>query len=311
MTGQEPGSARRGITVMTANLWNGLAPDEQVISALRSSGADVIGLEELNQRQARVIERALGDIYPWIATFGDSYEGRGVLSRLPLLSAELVTIAADRPDVLAVVDAGGVVLSVLVGHPRPQILRRGQVKFEMASLRQILRLGQLTQELAPAVLLGDFNMGPRHPGYRRFERLGLSDAFNLGGAGAGRTFPIRMRVRGDTRDPAQARILSTPPVKRFDHIWHTDNITTERAWIGPDSGSDHASVMARLILPTGTSSGSASGVEEGERGSGGGGIPIAEGGDGNRQQNGEETDKWTTSHDGDNAQKQGNRGGDQ
>lgn len=249
MSEQEPASAGRAITVMTANLWNGLAPDEQVISALRSSGADVIGLEELNQRQARVIEEALGDTYPWIATFGDSYEGRGVLSRLPLLSVEPVTIVADRPDVLAVVDAGDVALSVLVGHPRPQILRRGQVKFEMASLRQILRLGQLTRELAPAVLLGDFNMSPRHPGYRRFERLGLTDAYTLGGAGAGRTFPIRMRVRGAERDPARVSIVPTPPVKRFDHIWHTENITTERAWIGPDSGSDHASVMARLILP--------------------------------------------------------------
>lgn len=251
MSEQEPAPDGRAITVMTANLWNGLAPDDQVVAAILESNADVIGLEELNQRQAEVIRQAVADVYPWIATFGDSYEGRGVLSRLPLISADAVAIVADRPDVLAVVDTGSVLLTVIVGHPRPQILRRGRVKFETASLRQILRLGRLAQEMTPAVLLGDFNMGPRHPGSQRFERLGLTDAYLTGGAGGGRTFPIRMRVRGTGRDPAQARIVPTPPLKRFDHIWHTDNITTERAWIGPDSGSDHASVLARLILPTG------------------------------------------------------------
>ncbi len=254
MSDNEPEPYDSTITVMTANLWNGLAPDAQVIEAIRSSGADVIGLEELNRRQAKVIEDATGDLYPWISTFGDSYEGRGVLSRLPLVSVELVPLVADRPDVLAVVDTGAVLLSIIVGHPRPQILRRGRVRFQMSSLRQILRLARLASEQSPAVLLGDFNMSPRHPGYTRFEKLGLTDAYVAGGAGAGRTFPIRMRVAGAERDPDFARIVSTPPIKRFDHIWHTPNIRTDQAWIGPDSGSDHASVMARLILPPGASS---------------------------------------------------------
>jgi endonuclease/exonuclease/phosphatase (EEP) superfamily protein YafD len=250
MRDNDPDPHDSTITVMTANLWNGLAPDVQVIEAIRSSGAEVIGLEELNRRQARVIEEAVSDLYPWVATFGDSYEGRGVLSRLPLVSVEMVHLVADRPDVLAVVDTGTILLSVIVGHPRPQILRRGRVRFQMSSLRQILRLGRLARERSPAVLLGDFNMSPRHPGYNRFEKLGLTDSHVAGGVGAGRTFPIRMRVTGAERDPNLARIVSMPPIKRFDHIWHTPNIRTEQAWIGPDSGSDHASVMARLILPS-------------------------------------------------------------
>jgi endonuclease/exonuclease/phosphatase (EEP) superfamily protein YafD len=253
MSDIEPEPREPVITVMTANLWNGLASDAQVIQAIRSSGADVIGLEELNRRQANVIEDAASDLYPWISTFGDSYEGRGVLSRLPLVSVELVHLVADRPDVLAVVDTGSILLSVIVGHPRPQLLRRGRVRFQMSSLRQILRLGRLARERSPAVLLGDFNMSPRHPGYNRFEKLGLTDAYVAGGDGTGRTFPIRMRVTGTERDPDLARIISTPPLKRFDHIWHTSNIRTEQAWIGPDSGSDHASVIARLILPAGSS----------------------------------------------------------
>ena len=99
------------------------------------------------------------------------------------------------------------------------------------------------------MLLGDFNMGPRHPGYARFERLGLIDAFVAGGTGRGLTFPIRLGVGPGSNDPASRRLIRTPPVKRFDHIWHTPELATERAWIGPDAGSDHASVMARLLLP--------------------------------------------------------------
>lgn len=248
-----PVSAPAVLTVMTANLWNGLAPDIKVVHAIRSSGADLIGLEELNRRQAAVIVHAVADLYPHAATFGDSYEGRGVLSKLPLQNVDLVPIVPDRPDVMAVVDVDGVPLSLIVGHPRPQALRRGRVRFHLASLRQILRLGQLAVERAPAILLGDFNMGPRHPGYARLERLGLIDAFVTGGATprGGNTFPLRMQVAGSERQPGGARIVPLPPIKRFDHIWHTPDIETERAWIGPDSGSDHASVVARLILPPG------------------------------------------------------------
>lgn len=239
------------LTVMTANLWNGLAPDRKVIHALRASGADLIGLEELNRRQAEVVVDALQDLYPHAATFGDSYEGRGVLSRLPLTDVDLVPIVPDRPDVRAVVTVEDSSITMIVGHPRPQAFKRGRLQFQMASLRQILRLGQLAMEHAPAILLGDFNMGPRHPGYARLQRLGLVDAYVVGGAamGEGNTFPIRFQVAGSQRDPRLGRIVPLPPIKRFDHIWHTPDIETERAWIGPDSGSDHASVVARLILP--------------------------------------------------------------
>jgi endonuclease/exonuclease/phosphatase (EEP) superfamily protein YafD len=243
---------RPTLTVMTANLWNGLAPDGKVIAAIRSSGADLIGLEELNRRQAVVLVEAVADLYPYAATFGDSNEGRGVLSRVPLESVESIPLVADRPDVRAVAIVNGVAVTMIVGHPRPQALRRGRVRFQMASLRQILRLGQLTMASGPAILLGDFNMGPGHPGYARLRRLGLVDAYEAAGVSTrlGNTFPLRVQVGGSPPLAAnRRRIVSLPPLKRFDHIWHTPDIRTARAWIGPDSGSDHASVVARLILP--------------------------------------------------------------
>ncbi len=239
------------LIVMTANVGNDFAPDERVIEALRSSGAGIVGMQELNRRQAEVVAEAVRDIFPHAAFFGDSHEGRGLLSRFPIESAELVNFVSDRPDVLALIDSGQSLLTVIVGHPRPQVMRRGRVRFEMRSLRQVLKLGQLAQNRPPTLLLGDFNMGPRHPGYARLEKLGLIDAYAVAGMGAGRTFPIRMRVRRPGGDPEGSRIVRTPPVKRFDYIWHTPELETDAAWIGPDTGSDHASVMARIVLPEG------------------------------------------------------------
>ncbi|MDQ3444109.1 MAG: endonuclease/exonuclease/phosphatase family protein [Chloroflexota bacterium] len=241
--------APAGITVMTINVGNGLAPDVQVLRALRESDADIIGIEELNRRQARVLEEGLADAYPFSAFFGDSYEGRGLLSRFPLMSANLVHFIPDRPDVLATIDTGPLLLTVIVGHPRPQIMRRGRVMFQTASLRQILGLARLAQQQPPAVLMGDFNMSPRHPGYGRFRKLGLTDAFAVAGSGRGLTFPLRLGVVGIGSGRERRRKIPVIPVKRFDHIWHTPDLVAERAWIGPDAGSDHASVMARILLP--------------------------------------------------------------
>lgn len=249
MTSQSASGESAGITVMTINVGNGLAPDGQVLRALRESDADIIGIEELNRRQAQLLEKALNDAYPYTAFFGDSFEGRGLLSRFPFVSAELVYLIPDRPDVVASVDVGPMVLTVIVGHPRPQIMRRGRVKFEMASLRQILGLARLAHGQPPAILLGDFNMGPRHPGYARFRQLGLGDAFAEAGSGRGSTFPIRLGMASTGPDREHRRKIRAIPVKRFDHIWHTPDLVADRAWIGPDAGSDHASVMARILLP--------------------------------------------------------------
>jgi endonuclease/exonuclease/phosphatase (EEP) superfamily protein YafD len=250
VTESNPVDSFHGVTVMTINVGNGFAPDHRVLNALRNSDAGIVGIEELNRRQAQVLAEALGDVYPHTAFFGDSYEGRGILSRFPLVSAEIVALIADRPDLHAVVEIGPLLLTVIVGHPRPQIMQRGRVKFPTASLCQIMRLGQLALAESPAVLLGDFNMSPRHPGYARFQGLGLVDAYATAGSGRGWAFPIRLGVKGTGRDPEHRRQVRMIPIKRFDHIWHTADLVTERAWIGPDAGSDHASVMARILLPS-------------------------------------------------------------
>lgn len=235
------------ITVMNANVGNGFAPDAQLIGAILAAGADLVALEELNAAQAAAVGAALRERFPHQAVFGDSFEGKGLFSRWPLTNARQVHLVAGRPDIAATIALGGEAVAVVLAHPRPPKVRREGIVFDRRSVRQLLLLGMLALESAPAIMLGDFNMSPRHPVYRRFVRAGLVDAVSVRGNDAGMaTFPIRFADAWQRGMPV--RRLRVPPVMRFDYIWHTPEFTTEAAWIGPDTGSDHLPVMARLRL---------------------------------------------------------------
>jgi endonuclease/exonuclease/phosphatase (EEP) superfamily protein YafD len=157
-------------------------------------------------------------------------------------------IAAGRPDCVATIDIDGIEVTIVVAHPRPQRVTRTGLLFAFSSLRQMLHLGRYTIEAPPAVLLGDFNMTPRHPGYRRLRRLGLRDAWAERSEGRGLTFPTRIGyTRWSGKHLARQKVV---PVVRFDYIWCTAEITILEAWIGPDTGSDHAPVLARVRLPS-------------------------------------------------------------
>ncbi|WP_437302297.1 endonuclease/exonuclease/phosphatase family protein [Sorangium sp. So ce388] len=79
----------------------------------------------------------------------------------------------------------------------------------------------------PAVIVGDLNMPVDSAIYRRFW-AGFENAFSRAGLGFGAT--KRTRWFGI----------------RIDHVLAGPGWTTERAWIGPDLGSDHLPILADL-----------------------------------------------------------------
>jgi len=94
--------------------------------------------------------------------------------------------------------------------------------------------------------VGDLNFTPRHPMYRRLTRLGLHDAFAVAGRGRGRTLPVR--IGPSSRVNHRLHWVPLPPVVRIDYIWHSATITALAAWVGPDGGSGHLPVLARLSI---------------------------------------------------------------
>lgn len=234
-------------TIMTANVAAGLAPVASIAAAIRAGTPDIVALVELPRGEAERLGAALAGLYPHTAFIADRNEGRGILSRYPIREYRGFEVAPGRPDLVSIIDTPGHDLTVVVAHPRPQRITRTGLLFTFSSLKQVLSLARYASEEAPAVLLGDLNMSPRHPGYRRLERLGLRDAWAETNEARGNTFPIRI---GHTRfsGPRLAH-RRVPPIVRFDYIWCTKEIAVQDAWIGPDTGSDHASVVARLRLP--------------------------------------------------------------
>lgn len=235
------------VSVATMNVGNEMAPDDQLVAAIREMAPDVVALEELSQRQADALARALDDTWPHRFTFGDSYEGRGVFSRFPLRGETVLEIASRRPDALVGVDVAGETLTMLVAHPRPPKLRGRSLDIPFALQRQLLRLADLALEASPAVMLGDFNVRPDTTIYARLRERGMLDAFAESGEGPERTFPVRLE-RGPAMAGRKMRVR-TPALFRLDYIWHTPDIRSLATWVGGDTGSDHLPVLSRLAIP--------------------------------------------------------------
>jgi endonuclease/exonuclease/phosphatase (EEP) superfamily protein YafD len=235
---------------MTYNVANGLAKPADLVAALRASFADVIGLEELAPDQAIAIERDLRDLYPHQILHPLGIPGKGVISRFPIASAELVSFYPDRPDLVVTLDGLDAPIRVIVAHPPPPRFRKNGFHFDAQTRRQIDALVELATAGGPTILMGDFNAPERHRSLRQLAAAGLIDAFRAAGEGGGLTLPMRLARYAYKGNPLGK--LRIPPMLRVDYIWHTPELTTLSAWVGDHAGSDHLPVLARLSLARGS-----------------------------------------------------------
>jgi vancomycin resistance protein VanJ len=239
-------SAPVQVALMTFNVGNGLAQPSRLVRLLHQLELDIIGLQELAPAQAEAIARELSARYPYQVLNPHGFAGKGLLSRYPVLAAEQLPLYPGRPDLRVVVDVDGIRLTVLVAHPPPPRLQRSGLRFDPATLRQLDALARLAVDHAPTVLLGDLNLTRRNPAYARFAAAGLADAFAVAGTGRGWTLPRRVGQAASFDHGLHA--LPLRPVARVDYIWYTSALQAEAAWVGPDGGSDHLPVLARLVL---------------------------------------------------------------
>lgn len=234
------------LTVMTFNLANGLARPRELIDALRTSNADIIGLQELDETQAAAIREHLPGDYPHMRLHPLGIPGKGLLSRFPILSSDLLHFLPARPDLRATIELPGVNLRVVIAHPPPPKLDRNGIGPTPATRRQIIGLLQIVNDGGPCILMGDFNLPDRHPVYRLIANAGLTDAFRAAGRGSGATLPKRI-----TRFAYRGNPLGNVPLPvfmRVDYIWLTPHLEAREAWVGEHAGSDHLPVLAKLEI---------------------------------------------------------------
>lgn len=232
------------ITFMTLNVGNGLVSPERLVSWLKVHGTEVVGLQELDEQQSAAIERGLEAEYPWRVLYGTGFEGRGLLSRYPLVDYDLPYLRPDRFDLHARLETPMESMSIIVAHPLPPRPQLRGVVADPETGGQIDGIIRLALEGTPAVVLGDFNMTMRNPMYGRIRDAGLIDAFVAAGRGRGSTFPVRPGKMRSVNH--RMHWVPLPAFTRIDYIWHTPGLKALDSWVGPNAGSDHLPLLATI-----------------------------------------------------------------
>ena len=179
--------------------------------------------------------------------FPTGFSGKGLLSRMPLVTQEQLHLYPDRPDLHVRVETPGGALLVVVAHPPPPRVGWRGLVFDARAVRQIVSLARLASANPP----GRADGGLQHDRPPRRARPPAP-------AGAAGRLRRRRAGAGGHPPPADGALqhgcASAPapgwpplfPVARVDYIWHTADLVALEAWVGADAGSDHLPVLARL-----------------------------------------------------------------
>ena len=248
LPGRSVAAGADSLTVMTYNAAHNFVESDDLVATLRSSGADIVGLQEVTEAYAAAIERDLIEVYPYQVLYGTGIPGKGLLSRFPILEEDLFYLQVQRlPHLRVVVDVHDdrpslpdVPITVIVAHPPPPGLSPGGYRIHPYAAAEISSLAQMTVANGPGILMGDFNLADQNDNYALLLDAGLSDAFRAAGWGLGATWPAR--------PIGPLRLLV-----RVDYVWYSTPFYATRAWVGPDAGSDHRPVLAQFVWRTAAS----------------------------------------------------------
>lgn len=244
------------LTVLTFNLLAYTDAIAEPLAALRTSGADVIGLQELNPAVGAALQAQLKTLYPYQAlnpATGSS--GMGVISRYPIhrLDQQISGDWLGKPQILRLHLGETPVMfinchAISVNFSASDLRSFADINHSVAQREvQMQALADFAAaQNAPVIAVGDFNTADQTRAYRLLTRV-LHDAWRQGGWGLGHTFPGSL-VASSSR-PVFFGIPAPQWLLRIDYIFHSQHWHTDRAWIGPwDGVSDHRPVMARLRL---------------------------------------------------------------
>jgi len=239
------------LTIMTFNLHALNDGVDGIVAAISSSGADVVALQELEANvAARLLER-LSDLYPYNDLIPNSgWNGLGVLSKVPLRPEQQRMGGTNRrnPQVVTLQLPWGDTTLVNVHNlsiPRTLPDWPSEITATVAHRERVARAIHdfSRQRSLPLIAVGDFNTTERSTAYETVV-LTLKDSWREAGYGFGNTFP------GGPLSPTPLGVSVPPWLLRIDYVFHSDEIVTTEAVIGPwDGGSDHRPVLVTLGWP--------------------------------------------------------------
>lgn len=232
-----PGRSAPGqeLTVMAVNVGSTGIDPQSLVSEVRSRGVDILALPELAPLGLKELDKAgLASLLPYRATDVDWVgTGSALFSRFPLEQVERVPGSAFHQSraVAAVPGASGPVHLTAVHVDSP---RRGHIPSWREELRQLGGLWLALPDGHHTILLGDFNASADHREFRELVATGLADAADVAGKGLTPTWPVN--------SPAPAFVA-------IDHVLVSPGTGVADFQVVRLPGTDHAGVLARLVLP--------------------------------------------------------------
>lgn len=230
------------LTVMTLNVLYRNRDTAALRAAIMDVQPHVLGVQEATPAQARWLADALASEYPYRAfRVGPGESGTALLSRYPISSVEQIAEPPRRLGLRAVLDVAGTPLHVVVVHLSPNRSLRtpppntpdAARRYYALKSREVERVIAMARGDAPSLVLCDCNLTETSQAYAQLA-ASFRDSFHEAGRGLGLT----------------SQLLDVPVlVQRIDYIWHAPEIVVDAAWVGPNGGSDHRSVIARLAIP--------------------------------------------------------------
>lgn len=232
-------------TVMSYNVYYGRPGDAATIEAIRSGDADVVCLQETNDRWERALRKAFGDEYPHM-TFREHGRAGGlaVLSRFPVEAEELVEHPSGRfPAMRHVIHAPGGKVQVLNVHLLPNRRSdgswvRGYLEATERRAREIAHFAAALVPDVPTIIVGDFNEPAFGKAIAWLEARGYATVL-------GRFQPGQHTWRWPSMD-GEYRF-------ELDHVVHGPGVEVVSARVIDAGRSDHLPVVAdvrvRLTAP--------------------------------------------------------------
>lgn len=213
-------------TIATVNLFFRNERHTEAIRWLDDLSADIVVLQEVTPEWAAALSKLERYAYVRQLVRNDPF-GIAVISRWPLTDLQAVDLASDGlPSLAGPVEVDGMPLYLQGMHTHTP-LTAASARSRDASLTQGAAL--LRAAGGDAVAIGDLNLTAFSPMFDDFmSAAGLRDAFE--GVGWQPTWLAGF----------------WPLALRIDHVLVSSELCVEQVEAGPDLGSDHRPVVARL-----------------------------------------------------------------
>ncbi len=241
-------TAARPLKVMTFNIrhaegLDGRVSTERIAEVIRSSGADVVGLQEVDRRmprsgfqdEVRQIAARLGYDYAFGRNLGAGPVGYGnaVLSRYPIVGRQ------NQPLPGQLEPRGALFVTIDVAPNTPVTFIDTHLGLSTADRQIQLEsiVGSLRQAKTPVILVGDFNATPGAPEQAELSAL-LKDSHDTSDKVTGYgTFGVGAGQAGE----------------RIDFVWLSSGLKALSWTAVPGQASDHLPVVVE-VAPEGAPS---------------------------------------------------------